>query len=484
VAYFIDPFDEKTWEEARTRGDFKVSGHPRRVANQDKIQEGDIFLCYLLKRKEFVGALEVVGPYEEVGEEGPRIWKRDLFPIRFPVRLLSRVAIGDGVTREEVEAISSRPNSWRGGGIAQNSLNSILDEEGDWILEQLLERDQLSADDPETDHLREDLLAIASGISEARSETYSEHPLAKLIRGRWAEDLKRSAWSDMYLTQGSAGSGNWAEVVWAAIFNRLVTDTATRGYYLTYLISPTGDQILLTLMLGTTEILDKYKQGGYEEVLRSNAARDLELLSNEDTSDLLTGPVSNGGSGTLARGYEAGTIAAIRYQGEDLPSFGVLRSDLDRMLKLYLSLFDAKAELQTGIDADGPTVGTRQGASQKEKEAVRRERRRLVTHRRAERNQALSRDAKKARGNICEVPACGKDSRAIYGDLLKDDRSLVEAHHIVPFSQLDNNVELDPEKDFRVVCPDCHRAIHQRRPEPFTLEEVSAAIEKANANQS
>jgi 5-methylcytosine-specific restriction protein A len=339
---------------------------------------------------------------------------------------------------------------------------------------------QVAVDEPGKDYLREDLLAIASGIGDARTQPYPEHPLAKLIRGRWAEDLRRSAWSDIYRTKGSAGSGNWAEVVWAAIFNRLVTDSATRGYYLTYLVSPTGEQIVLTLMLGTTEILDKYKHGRYEEVLRTNAASDLELLANEDTSGLVTGPVSNGGSGTLARGYEAGTIAAIRYERGRLPDNEELRRDLDRMLKLYQALFDTKAELEVEVDVIAQQEGTKPGQSQKDKEVTRRERRRLVTHRRAERNPALSRDAKKLRGDICEVPACGKDLRAIYGDLLGNEKNLVEAHHIVPFSQLDENVELDPGKDFRVVCPDCHRAIHQRRPEPYTLEEISAAIKKSN----
>ena len=317
-------------------------------------------------------------------------------------------------------------------------------------------------------------------VGQARTETFSGHPLAKLIRGRWADDLGQSALAARYRTKGSAGSGNWAEVVWASVFDRLVTDSATKGYYVCYLISPSGDQAVLALALGTTEVRERYGDRLYEQILRSNAGSDLGLLVDEDLTGLLTGPVSNGGSGPLARGYEAGTIVARVYQRDDLPTNEELRNDLARMLALYRALFNAKADIEpVEYESSGGTSGD--SSSSEGGQNQRREKRRKRIHESAERNQSLSRAAKKLRGTTCEVPACGKSLSTIYGPLAE---GLIEAHHVVPFSQLDDNVQLDPATDFRVVCPDCHRAIHQRRPEPYSLEEVSDAISKQRLPRS
>jgi 5-methylcytosine-specific restriction protein A len=39
----------------------------------------------------------------------------------------------------------------------------------------------------------------------------------------------------------------------------------------------------------------------------------------------------------------------------------------------------------------------------------------------------------------------------------------IEAHHLIPLSNLDNDeaVRFDPEKDFAVLCLNCHRVIHR-----------------------
>ena len=325
----------------------------------------------------------------------------------------------------------------------------------------------------EKDYFRDDLLTIMSEIETARSELYAGHPIAKLIRGRWADSLKLSAPSGQYLTQGSAGSGNWAEVVWAAIYNRLVTESATSGYYACIGISPDGKKAVLSLMLGTTEVLAEYSSSEYEGVLRANAEYDLSLLQNQDLSGLKPGPIEYDATGKLARGYAAGTIVGLEYLRDELPEVEEIRHDISRMLALYEALHTAKADTDGGEDLPDYAVGAGVPKTKKEKAKARREKRRWRFHLQAERNRSLSEDAKKERGEKCEVEACGKIPGARYGEIAKN---LLEAHHIVPFSDLEENVELDPKEDFRVVCPDCHRAIHKRRDNPYTLEEVSAAI--------
>jgi 5-methylcytosine-specific restriction enzyme A len=473
VAYFIAHFDDETWAEARRDG-FTASGYPPTLRNRGRIGEGDILLCYRTGVGEFIGALEVTGSIYEVGPEGPRIWRRELFPLRFPVRLIARVELDSGVRREEVRAQSETPASWTA-GIIRNAGNSIPESDGNWILEQLREKKQLTAAEEDPDLLRDDLITILDGVSKAKSEPFKGHPLANLIRERWPRDLKRSAWPSVYKAEGSPGKSRWAEVVWAAIYNRLITESATSGYYTCIGISPGGEKAILALMLGTTEVLTQYKSAQYEDVLRANAELDLSLLANENLDGLHKGPIDYGGEGNLARGYSAGTIIAVEYSRKDLPPVEAIRGDLERMLHLYDSLHRAKAETDEGAGGDIPLpTGSAPPKTKEERTKVRREKRRLRIHLQAERNRSLSSEAKRLRGEKCEVLACGKVPTERYGDIAEN---LLEAHHIVPFAQLDDNVELDPGRDFRVVCPDCHRALHKRSPDPYTLEELSAAIE-------
>jgi 5-methylcytosine-specific restriction protein A len=77
-------------------------------------------------------------------------------------------------------------------------------------------------------------------------------------------------------------------------------------------------------------------------------------------------------------------------------------------------------------------------------------------------------------GTRCQVRACGKELGTVFGEL---GNGYIEAHHLTPFAALEGRpTALNPETDFAVVCPDCHRMLHSRS-EPYSLNEVSNAIE-------
>ena len=89
---------------------------------------------------------------------------------------------------------------------------------------------------------------------------------------------------------------------------------------------------------------------------------------------------------------------------------------------------------------------------------------------RLERRQArsASRRAKQVHGYICQ--GCGFDFEAVYGEV---GREYIEAHHLTPLSELpdDQPVNLDPQKDFAVLCANCHRMVH-RKNGPRTIEDL------------
>lgn len=73
-------------------------------------------------------------------------------------------------------------------------------------------------------------------------------------------------------------------------------------------------------------------------------------------------------------------------------------------------------------------------------------------------------------GYSCKV--CGVDPRVIYGEA----GGIIEVHHLEPVSVLENPRPYDPETDLVPLCPNCHRAVHTRRPWPLSLEELTSIM--------
>lgn len=84
-------------------------------------------------------------------------------------------------------------------------------------------------------------------------------------------------------------------------------------------------------------------------------------------------------------------------------------------------------------------------------------------HRSRERNQAAIKAAKdafrKKHGKLfCQV--CGFDFLEKYGEVGRD---FIEGHHTVPISKLEGEIKTKVS-DIALVCSNCHRMLHRRRP--------------------
>lgn len=69
-------------------------------------------------------------------------------------------------------------------------------------------------------------------------------------------------------------------------------------------------------------------------------------------------------------------------------------------------------------------------------------------------------------GTTCFL--CGFDFVAAYGGVMM---GFVHVHHLNPLSSVSANYHVDPVRDLRPVCPNCHAVLHRREP-PHSLEEV------------
>ena len=90
----------------------------------------------------------------------------------------------------------------------------------------------------------------------------------------------------------------------------------------------------------------------------------------------------------------------------------------------------------------------------------------LAIVRRRERNPRNRLLCIRLHGARCQI--CGLDPIAMYGDA----GAIIEVHHLQPLSATGEPRAYDPRTDLVPLCPNCHRAIHTRKPLPWTPGEL------------
>lgn len=295
-----------------------------------------------------------------------------------------------------------------------------------------------------------DMLArVAKEYVFERGKPFSNNALGNFVRKDLVEELrKRLIFLPFELTaKGSVGQSSWAAVPWLGIFDPLVTDSATRGFYVVYLINPQTEDIYLSMNQGTTAVDEEFGVTTGREVLRRRAS-DMALRVREHSRDFDLDPIELGSSARLPSGYEAGHSFGRRYDANSIDANQFI-SDLERMLHAYEALIN-----RGGIT---PTDAMKEEAGSSDIQ----ETRKYVLSRRIERAHNVRRKVLSSRGAICE--GCGLNPKIDYQYTGKVDNSPLDVHHSKPLNGLaegETRRYKIPE-DFLVLCPTCHRMIHK-----------------------
>jgi hypothetical protein len=96
---------------------------------------------------------------------------------------------------------------------------------------------------------------------------------------------------------------------------------------------------------------------------------------------------------------------------------------------------------------------------------------RSITVNAFERNPQARRQCIDAHGTTCCI--CGFDFAATYG---KVGEGYIHVHHLLPLSEVNREYIVDPIKDLRPVCPNCHAVVH-RGGECRSIEDVKRMVE-------
>ncbi len=90
INYWLDLFTGNTWDEFVAAGSSVSGFRQSREKVVQKIKPGDYFLCYVTGISRWIGLLEVAGPVYY--DDQTRIWSREAFPWRFPVKPLIQLS--------------------------------------------------------------------------------------------------------------------------------------------------------------------------------------------------------------------------------------------------------------------------------------------------------------------------------------------------------------------------------------------------------
>jgi 5-methylcytosine-specific restriction protein A len=292
---------------------------------------------------------------------------------------------------------------------------------------------------------------VGANYDAARGQSFARHPMAAFLRGAAAKQIEAALGEAAtgLLAVGSAGAGNWAEVPWISVFDPVVTDSATRGYYVVYLFHSSAPLVHLSLNQGTTAVRQEFGAKA-REVLADRAAF-MRKRVVDFVPQLPVERIELGSSARLPGDYVAGHALGTTYQLSALPPETQLRADLQTAVQCYRAL-TFRGGLDAGLETEpGDWIQLPLNASLLEV-------RRYRLHSRIERNPAAAKAAKQYHGTRCQV--CDISFAERYGDL---GEGFIEAHHLRPISLLEEGkpVNYDVAADFAVLCANCHRMIHR-----------------------
>ena len=312
--------------------------------------------------------------------------------------------------------------------------------------------------------LRETLEAVLKEYDSAKLTSFVGNPLAAFIGNEAALDAERAAGSAAtgLLFARSAGAENWAEVPWLAAFDPVVTDSATRGYYVVYLFHVSESIVHLSLNQGATAVREEFG-ATVRQVLSERGAFIRERLP-DFVLRLSTTQIALGSTARLSGDYAAGHALGLTYSLDDLPDELTLVDDLRSALQAYRAL-----TFRGGLD----TEPDKEVGGQFEQPQSLTELRQLRLHCRIERNVTAGNAAKQHHGSRCQ--ACDVDLGELYGRI---GQGYIEAHHLRPISTLEEGVivRYDVAAEFAVLCPNCHRMIH-RMEDPSNLYKLRALLD-------
>ena len=153
-----------------------------------------------------------------------------------------------------------------------------------------------------------------------------------------------------YMSSGSDGQGNLLQAPWFALFNKDITTSAQKGYYIVYLFSEDLSSLTLEIGFGATQFKDKFGIGKefFSQLelavqnmrINSKHLLDKNLKKSLEKTNMVEVKLDLSGNFNL-KAYEKCAIYSITYSINNLPNDNVLKSDFLEYVQLYDAMVDS-----------------------------------------------------------------------------------------------------------------------------------------------
>ncbi len=286
---------------------------------------------------------------------------------------------------------------------------------------------------------------------------------------------KTSIDSREYKVEGSIGKGQYAEVAWISIFDRAITESATRGIYIVFLYSVGGKSVYLSLNQGYTYFSEEFssKEARKEIVKMADVLRGYITVNNSRFVD----SIDLGAQKALGRGYEAGHIIGVKYEFNNMPSdIDIVRDifDLLSVFKSIRTLFAGRTveKFYDFLVAQGrglinlktveEEANTTNVIDTKEEEIVDEPKAKQEAVIDDKGTRRFPRDPQVAARALSQGKYLCTFNNEHYTFKAKGSEHMyVEAHHLIPISESDKFVtSIDVEANIVSLCSICHDCIH------------------------
>ena len=264
-----------------------------------------------------------------------------------------------------------------------------------------------------------------------------------------------------YKIEASIGKGNISEIPWMCVFDKDITESAEKGFYIVYLFRADMSGFYLSLNQGWTQYEKNYKP-------RSMAIAEVEKNTLKLKKELKTvsgfsfDKIDLKGKSTLAKGYELGNICSIYYDSGNLPNSNSLINDLQKLIGTYRELKAIVGvdilDIDLVLDEEAFQLRSQTGKVRALKPGKVTKKKKTIGSSSStwRRDPDIAFTAKSNANFICEENTTHKTFLSPI-----NFEQFVEAHHLIPMEfQSDFEPSIDVPENIISLCPNCHRAFH------------------------
>ncbi len=153
------------------------------------------------------------------------------------------------------------------------------------------------------------------------------HNIPKLIKSLLADNVP----SDFWAFEGSVGRGTWSRTPWVAVYDQRVTNRASDGFFITFIISEDKKSVFLTLMNSSLK--------HYNYIPFRLKTTEVTKIFDFNLGQIPSKELSLSGKGTGPH-FEQATLMWKKFSIEN-EGLKTIESDFLKLAKYYLNFVDS-----------------------------------------------------------------------------------------------------------------------------------------------